>query len=114
MSMVAPIENRTEIDGVVTSRTPHESVDRWDVLEVRVADTAPVEGYPDLLSRQVSEQPSGTLTIATDRSHLPDGDLDGWHFHGQAMLAGPGVIRAVTDASGAPGVELFPPPSPQL
>ncbi|WP_028046995.1 hypothetical protein [Cellulomonas sp. URHE0023] len=100
--MVAARKNRTAVVGVVQAVREVGS----DVveLEVEVQSTRGVEGQPDLLTdHQSTGRP---WTLQARRSELPEGDLTGWHVSGEAVLAGPDVIRLVTTE---PAPVLSPP-----
>ena len=103
--MVPVVENRTSIVGVVRSMAPADAEGAQVALDLEVEATAPVEGYPDLVSQHVAED--GSLTVVARRDEVPEGDLVGWRVRGQAALAGPGVVRLVT--YGPDAAEFTPP-----
>ncbi|ORA24409.1 hypothetical protein BST13_34180 [Mycobacterium aquaticum] len=92
--MVQVAENRTDIEGAIRSRTPHPSLNSYDVLAVAVDGARPVEGYADLLSARVGS----VLDLNVKRSLLPDGDIDGWRITCRAYMGGPGEIFAEADS----------------
>jgi hypothetical protein len=96
--MVSPIENRSELSGVVQARAMHARVERWDVLRVRLTDVGEVSGYANLLAGRIGDE----VDIAVDRSELPDGSLAGYRFQGLATLAGPDVVRLVPAGADPP------------
>ncbi len=100
--MVSPMENRSRLVGVVSARSPHPSVERWDVVTVHVTGVEGVPGFANLLGERVGDD----VEVALDRTDLPAGDLDGSQFDGQVTLAGPGVVRVVPTAAGAPPVTV--------
>lgn len=91
--MVQVVENRTDIEGGIRSRTPHPSLNPYDVLAVAVSLARPVEGYADLLSARVGSR----IDLNVKRSLLPDGDISGWSIRCRAYLGGPGEIFAESD-----------------
>ncbi|GAA5164135.1 hypothetical protein [Ornithinimicrobium tianjinense] len=109
--MVAPIENRSVLSGVVRARRPSTEVERWELLEVEVegAEGMPPadreEGLPNLLSDTVGQR----LEVAVDRDLLPEGDLTGWVFTGPVRVVGPGRVAALPAAAGHGGPDLTPP-----
>ena len=103
--MSSVVENQTELKGRVVARSPHPSVDRWDVLQIEVAAADEVEAQPNLLKESVGRQ----ITVAANRDELPDGDLTGWEFDGRVRLAGPDTVVAVPAASGSRALTLTPP-----
>lgn len=109
--MVAPIENRSVLTGVVRARRPSPDVERWDLLEVEVRGAegmppdAPSEGLPNLLADAVGQR----LEVAVDRDLLPEGDVTGWVFTGPVRVVGPGRVAALPAAAGHGGPDLTPP-----
>jgi hypothetical protein len=103
--VVSPIENQTILTGRVIDRQPHDSVDRWDVLRLRVsaADNTPTDR--NLLGEAVG----GELSVAVNRDELPEGDLTGWQFTGRVRLAGPETVIAVPEGAGLGRPSLRPP-----
>lgn len=91
--MVQVIENRTDIEGVIRSRSAHPTLEAFDVLEVEVKAAQPVEGYADLLSSRVRS----VIELNVKRSLLSAGDIDGWRIRCRAYVGGPGEIFAEPD-----------------
>lgn len=102
--MVAPVENRSFLTGVVRSRRRSPEVERWDLLEIEVGSVVPLDDRPSI----VHAPPEVPLEIAVDRADLPPGDLVGWSFAGPVRLAGPGRVAAVPTAAGEGAPELRP------
>jgi hypothetical protein len=99
--MVAVVENRTAIEGVV--RAERDADAGLVELDVDVASAGPVAGFPDLLT---PNHPAGApWTLRVRRDELPAGPLVGRSVRGHAALAGPGVLRLVTQD---PAPELGP------
>jgi hypothetical protein len=90
--MVQVVENRTDIEGVIRSRSPHPTLDAFDVLQVEVKAAQPVEGFADLLSSRVGS----VVDLNVKRSLLPD-DISGHRIRCRAYLGGPGEIFAEPD-----------------
>lgn len=87
------VENRTDIEGGIRSRTPHPSLNPYDVRAVAVDGARPVEGYADLLTQRVGS----VIDLNVKRSLLPDGDVSGWSIRCRADVGGPGEIFAESD-----------------
>lgn len=103
--MVAPIENRSQLAGVVRARRPSPDVRRWDVLDVEVTEVRPVEGVADLMSGRVGD----VVEIAVDRDALPAEDVVGRSFEAQVRMSAPGrVIVAPSPESAEARVTLGP------
>lgn len=91
--MVAVQENRTRITGTVTAVAPDAGGGPFVDLDVEVAGSEPVDGYPDLLT---PNQPTDRPWVLRARAEeLPETDVTGWRLQGCAALAGPGVVRLV-------------------
>ena len=100
--MVSAPPNLTELVGRVEQVSPHPSVGKWEILHLRVASTAPIAGWADL----VGAQPGQMLEVVIDRDWLPDpahpARLTGATVRVSASVAGPGpcqgrLCRAVGD-----------------
>lgn len=90
--MVAPIENRSVLSGVVRGRRPSPDVERWEVLDVEVTEVRPVEGLADLMSERLGE----VVEIALDRGVLPEEDVVGQLFTAQVRMSAPGRVVVAT------------------
>ena len=66
--MVSSIENRSLLRGTVTGRSPHPSLPGYDVLDVDVQGTSPVDERPDLLASTVGSR----VAVTADRTVLDD------------------------------------------
>lgn len=64
--MVPSVDNRSRLRGVVAGRVPHPSLAQFDVLEVDVDETSPVDERPDLLASTVGSR----VLVTVDRSLL--------------------------------------------
>jgi hypothetical protein len=51
-AVIQVIENLTQIEGTVTARRPHPSLDGYEMVTVRVDQVAAVEGFPSLIAAQ--------------------------------------------------------------
>src|SRR5437867_2867244 len=88
--MAQVIENRTQIDGTITSRVRHPTLRDYDVLGIDVDAAAPVEGVADLLSSRVGSR----IDVAVKRDLLPGGSLVGKRLRSRVYVGGPGSILA--------------------
>jgi hypothetical protein len=105
--MVQVIENRTDLEGVVASRSPDPDRPDYDVLDVDVARATPVEGYADLLSGRAGSR----VPVSVRREHLSTEPIVGAGIQMRARLAGPGVVIADGDPA---TLSVTPAPSPEL
>ena len=92
--MVQVVENRTDLEGVVLSRSPDRERAGWDIVDIDLQRATPVTGYPDLLSSRVGDH----LEVRIKRDLLPGGQLEGAAIRCRAFLAGPGVVLAESPA----------------
>lgn len=67
------VENRTELFGTIESRRPHPQIEGYEILQVRVERTSPVEGMADLLSSTVGQE----LGVTVRRELLDDAVVPG-------------------------------------
>ncbi len=100
--MVQVIENRTDLEGVVASRSPDPDRPAYDLVGVDVHTATAVEGYADVLSSHVG----GRLDVSVPRSLLTDDAGEGTAIRVRARLAGPGVVLADDDPA---TISLTPP-----
>ncbi|MEO8139995.1 MAG: hypothetical protein ABI742_10125 [Gemmatimonadota bacterium] len=103
--VVSAIENQTMLSGRVIDRQPHGTVDRWDVIRLKVRSADDTETHPNLLGETVG----GQISVAVNRDELPEGDLKGWQFTGRVRLAGPETVTAVPGGAGLGRPTLTPP-----
>jgi hypothetical protein len=66
--MVQGIDNLTRISGRIVSREPHPTLPDFDLLNIVVESTKPVEGRADLLSEKMGQE----IGFAVRRELLAD------------------------------------------
>jgi hypothetical protein len=88
--MVQAVENRTELRGTVLGRRAHPSLPDFELLQVRVQETKPIDGYADLLSSTAGS----TIDLTVRRGLLPSGALEGSQLRCRAYRGGPNAILA--------------------
>lgn len=91
--MVQVIENRTDIEGVVASRSPDPDRPEYDLVGVDVRTATAVDGYADVLSTHAG----GRLDVSVPRALLTDDAGEGTSIRVRARLAGPGIVLADAD-----------------
>ena len=101
--MVQVIENRTDLEGVVASRSPDPDRPDHDLVGVDVQTATLVEGYAAVLSSHVGSR----LDVSVPRSLITDDAGEGTTIRVRARLAGPGVVLADAD----PGTLSLTPPA---
>lgn len=100
--VVSAAPNRTSLVARVEGLRKHSSVDKWDVLTLRVVSAAPVEGYHEMLKASAGDQ----VEVAIDREWLPAGvDLVGRTVRLSATVAGPDVVKVAYDD---PPIRILP------
>lgn len=86
--MVQAAPNKTDLEGVVTSQSPHPQTPGFDQLVVQLERATPVDGFADVLSPRVGS----AIDVLAAHDHVPVGVV-GRHIRFRGQLAGPGIIR---------------------
>ena len=79
--MVQSVENLSNLTGTVIGRLAHPTLDGYDVLDVEVESTAPVDDRPDLLASTIGTR----VAVTVDRTVLDRRRATRRHHH----LSGP-------------------------
>jgi hypothetical protein len=86
--MVQAAPNKTDLEGVVTSQSPHPQTPGFDQLTVLLERATPVDGFAELLSPRVG----AAIEVLAAHDRVPVGVV-GKHIRFRGTLAGPGVVR---------------------
>jgi hypothetical protein len=73
--VVAPVDNLTRLTGTLRGRRPHPSLAGWELVVLEVAETEPVDGRADLLSRRRGEALEVAVPVAALAGAEPGGPL---------------------------------------